>query len=377
MISCTSPRDSTYGLPISRVTRRASASLLFSTMRPIFFITCDRTGAGTSAHSRCAPRAARHASTNVSASPSNTSATVSEARAGFTEVMCPPGASSGELPPTREVTVRVCEAVPSPVSLVCIVYLQRLSLALLVTIVHQRPWPLLRVESGKIKASVRGVSKYGSSGQGHSKLGALHTAAYSQKDLQPLYRRRYAGGGRLHDKEPQRGGLRRHHRPPRGEYREQGRRRIEAEGLQEGRRLSRRARPEKRHLCEAHRPWADPERGAVPGEPGGDHRVRRRARPLRAGGHGGLALHGEDARDSPRHVRPPREHGRRVAGLHAPQHRGRAEHHPVRLLRQAVQGHLRRAEVHRLQGLRHRAPELHLPARRAPEGWRVRGHSHA
>src|SRR5215212_4260272 len=205
MISCTSPRDSEYGLPISRVTRRASASLLFSTMRPIFFITCDRTGAGTSAHSRCALRAARHASTNVSASPSSTSATTSEVR---------------------------------------IVYLQRLSLALLVTIVHQRPWPLLRVESGAIKASVRGVSKYGSSGQGHSKLGARHTAAYSQKDLQPLYRRRYASGGRLHDKEPQRGGLRRHYRPPRGEYREQGRRRIEAEGLQEGRRRPRGARPE-------------------------------------------------------------------------------------------------------------------------------------
>src|SRR5215203_4447228 len=149
MISCTSPRDSEYGLPISRVTRRASASLLFSTMRPIFFITCDRTGAGTSAHSRCAPRAARHACTNVSASPSSTSATDSDVRAGFTEVMRPPGASSGELPPIREATVRVCEAVPSPVSVVCIGYLQRLSLDLLDTIVHQRPWRLLQVESGQ------------------------------------------------------------------------------------------------------------------------------------------------------------------------------------------------------------------------------------
>src|SRR5215213_5060670 len=186
MISCTSPRDSTYGLPISRVTRRASASLLFSTMRPIFFITCDRMGAGTAAHSRCAPRAARLACTNVSASPSSTSATVSHVRAGFTEVIRPPGASSDELPPIREATVRVREAVPSPVSVVCIVYLQRILYPTLITIVHQSFEPLLRVESGVIKASVWGVSEYGSSGQGHSKLGARHSTVHSQEDLQPL-----------------------------------------------------------------------------------------------------------------------------------------------------------------------------------------------
>src|ERR687889_910513 len=105
-------------------------------------------GAGTPAHSRCATRAARHASTNVSASPSSTSATVSDVRAGFTEVVRPPGAPSGELPPIREATVRVCEAVPSPVSVVCILYLQRLSFPSLATIVHQSPGTLLRVESG-------------------------------------------------------------------------------------------------------------------------------------------------------------------------------------------------------------------------------------
>src|SRR5215210_2367541 len=117
-------------------------------MRPIFFMTWDRTGAGTPAHPRCASRAALHASTNVSASPKSTSATASDVRAGFTEVVRPPGASSRKFPPTREATVRVCEAVPSPVSVVCILYLQRLSLALLATIVHQSPGTLLAVESG-------------------------------------------------------------------------------------------------------------------------------------------------------------------------------------------------------------------------------------
>ena len=50
MISCTSPSASGYGLPISRVTRRASASLLASTSRPMCAIARPRTGAGTSAH---------------------------------------------------------------------------------------------------------------------------------------------------------------------------------------------------------------------------------------------------------------------------------------------------------------------------------------
>src|SRR5215212_7295034 len=47
-------------------------------------------GAGTAAHSRCASRAALHASTNVPASPSDTSATVSDVSAGFVEVIRPP-----------------------------------------------------------------------------------------------------------------------------------------------------------------------------------------------------------------------------------------------------------------------------------------------
>ena len=49
MISCTSPSASGYGLPISRVTSRASASLLSSTSRPMCAIARPRTGAGTSA----------------------------------------------------------------------------------------------------------------------------------------------------------------------------------------------------------------------------------------------------------------------------------------------------------------------------------------
>src|ERR671912_2088828 len=81
-------------------------------------------GAGTDAHSRCASRAALHASTNVPASPSDTSATVSDVSAGFVEVMRPPGAPSGARPPIIEATVRVSEAVPSRASVVRILYLQ-------------------------------------------------------------------------------------------------------------------------------------------------------------------------------------------------------------------------------------------------------------
>ena len=47
MISWTSPSDSAYGLPISRVTSAASASLLASTSRPTCAITRPRAGAGT------------------------------------------------------------------------------------------------------------------------------------------------------------------------------------------------------------------------------------------------------------------------------------------------------------------------------------------
>src|SRR5829696_1549013 len=103
-------------------------------------------GAGTAAHSRCASRAALHASANVPASPSDTSATVSDVRAGFVEVVCPPGAPSGARPPIMEATVRVSEAVPSRASVVRILYLQPLSFAYLATILHQSLGTLLRVK---------------------------------------------------------------------------------------------------------------------------------------------------------------------------------------------------------------------------------------
>ena len=54
MTSCTSPSDSAYGLPISRVISRASASLFDSTRRPICCTARPRTGAGTAAHVGCA-----------------------------------------------------------------------------------------------------------------------------------------------------------------------------------------------------------------------------------------------------------------------------------------------------------------------------------
>src|SRR4051812_34353770 len=100
MISCTSPSDSAYGLPTSRVTSRDSASLLASISRPTCAITRPRAGAGTFAHSRCAARAARAASTNVEASPSATSATTSSVRAGFVEMRT--GPSRRTSPPTIE-----------------------------------------------------------------------------------------------------------------------------------------------------------------------------------------------------------------------------------------------------------------------------------
>src|SRR4051812_31283717 len=109
-ISWTSPSDSAYGLPTSCVTRRESSCLLASTSRPTCAITRPRAGAGTLAHSRCAARAARAASTNVAASPSATSATTSSVRAGLVEVRRPPGASRRTSPPMIEPIV-VPEAV--------------------------------------------------------------------------------------------------------------------------------------------------------------------------------------------------------------------------------------------------------------------------
>ena len=66
MISCTSPRASAIGLPISRVTSAASRSLLAVISRPTFAITCPRCGAGVAAHAPCAARAASAARTNTS-----------------------------------------------------------------------------------------------------------------------------------------------------------------------------------------------------------------------------------------------------------------------------------------------------------------------
>ena len=103
-ISWTSPSASGYGLPISRVTSAASDSLLASTSRPTCAITRPRAGAGTAAHSFCAARAARAASTKTDASPSETVATTSDVRAGFVEVRVPPGASARAMPSTMEAT---------------------------------------------------------------------------------------------------------------------------------------------------------------------------------------------------------------------------------------------------------------------------------
>ena len=108
--SCTSPRDSAIGLPISRVMRRASASRLDSTSRPSCWIARPRTGAGTAAQPGWASRAVRHASSKVPASPRFASATRSSSRAGFAiTVIVPPGEPSTGLPPTSEDTVRVAE----------------------------------------------------------------------------------------------------------------------------------------------------------------------------------------------------------------------------------------------------------------------------
>src|ERR1700691_920741 len=66
-----------------------------------------RTGAGTSAQPGWTARAARAAAANVPASPSAISATVSLVRAGFAEVIRPPGAPVTGTPAMTEVTGRV------------------------------------------------------------------------------------------------------------------------------------------------------------------------------------------------------------------------------------------------------------------------------
>ncbi len=78
---------------------------------------------------------------------------------------------------------------------------------------------------------------------------------------------------------------------------------------------------------------------------------------------------------SSRYPQAAREHGGGLAGLHAPQPRGRAERRRGGLLRAAVQGHLRRAAQGGLQGLPHRQAELHPAAGRVAQGRRLRRHS--
>ena len=105
MTSCTSPRDSAIGLPISRVISAASACLFARTSSPRCWITSPRTGAGTAAQPACASAAACAARTNVSASPSSASDTRSARLAGFGIWRRPPGASSTGRPFSSELTV--------------------------------------------------------------------------------------------------------------------------------------------------------------------------------------------------------------------------------------------------------------------------------
>src|SRR5215207_7376821 len=229
MISCTSPSDSAYGLPISRVMRRASAPLLFSTRRPIFFMTWERIGADTAAHSFCASRAARLAATKVPASPSRTSATVSSVRAGLTEPKLPPGASSSVLPPTMEATVRAEGAVAFRASVVRISMPPEVQVFVGFPTLATHPTPKLRspLLSSKIRVQTRqtppgGGITHGDLGQGHSQLRGRYPAARGAQDLAPLHRGRHAGGGGGHRPGPEPLGLRRYHRPARREHREQG-----------------------------------------------------------------------------------------------------------------------------------------------------------
>ena len=114
MTSWTSPSDSLYGLPISRVMSAARASLLSSTSRPICWMARPRTGAGTRDHLVCTSRAARHASTIVEASPSAASDRTSSSRDGFRTVMIPPDAPSAGRPAIREDTALIRGPPPRP-----------------------------------------------------------------------------------------------------------------------------------------------------------------------------------------------------------------------------------------------------------------------
>ena len=105
MISWTSPSASGYGLPSSRVTSRARASLLASTIRPIAATVRPRTGAGMSAHSGCACFAAAQAPAKVPASARVTSATTSVSRDGLGESTVPAAGPSAGLPLMMETMV--------------------------------------------------------------------------------------------------------------------------------------------------------------------------------------------------------------------------------------------------------------------------------
>src|SRR4028119_826482 len=93
------------------------------------------------------------------------------------------------------------------------------------------------METGICPAS-NGVYEHGNSGQGHSELGARHTAPHRQEDLQPLHRRRYAGRGRQDGPRAEPRGLRRDHRPPRREHPDPRARRGQAQGPAAGRRAT-------------------------------------------------------------------------------------------------------------------------------------------
>ena len=69
-------------------------------------MTRPRAGAGTAAHSRCAARAARQASSKPAASVSRISATTSERSAGFVDSSRPPAASVRASPAMIEAAVR-------------------------------------------------------------------------------------------------------------------------------------------------------------------------------------------------------------------------------------------------------------------------------
>src|SRR5215212_6936769 len=112
MISWTSPRASASGLPISRVTSRARASLLSSTSRPRYLIARPRTGAGVAAQPGWASRAARQAATKVAGSASMTSATTWPVWAGSTERQRRP--PSARPAPTREASRDVCCVMVQP-----------------------------------------------------------------------------------------------------------------------------------------------------------------------------------------------------------------------------------------------------------------------